>query len=281
MTSSEFRAEARRNLQGKWGKVALTTLAFVFVAWVISFIIGLMPDNLAWLFEIVELVIEIPLGFGFIFLFLKIFNNEETGSFDFLSLGFENFGKSWGVTFRMFLKMIVPIVLLIISYIIMGVGIVGTGIAAFSNSSLNSGTDISAAITGGSAVSIIGAILVVVSYIFLITKSYYYQLAYLIAMENPNMSSADCVQKSEDMMKGNRAKLFFLQLSFIGWFILGALSLGIGLLWIIPYSYFAEIAFYKYFLEKNSGNIEVQSQPVVDSNPEITSNDNDNPIQKL
>jgi uncharacterized membrane protein len=34
-------------------------------------------------------------------------------------------------------------------------------------------------------------------------------------------------------------------LSFIGWFVLSVLTLGIGLLWLIPYAQTATAAFYE------------------------------------
>jgi uncharacterized membrane protein len=36
-------------------------------------------------------------------------------------------------------------------------------------------------------------------------------------------------------MKGHKAKLFWLNLSFIGWIILAILTFGIGLLLLLPY----------------------------------------------
>ncbi|MEI3339838.1 MAG: DUF975 family protein [Eubacterium sp.] len=36
-------------------------------------------------------------------------------------------------------------------------------------------------------------------------------------------------------MKGNKGRLFRLWISFIGWALLGLLTLGIGFLWIEPY----------------------------------------------
>ena len=57
-------------------------------------------------------------------------------------------------------------------------------------------------------------------------------------------------------MTGNRAKLFWLQLSFIGWAILSVFTLGIGYLWLAPYMQMATIAFYKH-LEGNNGQINV------------------------
>jgi len=72
------------------------------------------------------------------------------------------------------------------------------------------------------------------------------------------MSAKDVVEESQKTMTGKRAGLFWLQLSFIGWAILGAISFGIGFLWIIPYVQCATIAFYKYAIG-DSSNVEVQS----------------------
>lgn len=80
----------------------------------------------------------------------------------------------------------------------------------------------------------------------------------LVAIDNPDMSSKDAVLKSQELMTGNRGKLFCLQLSFIGWSILASFTLGIGLLWLLPYMQFAIIAFYKH-LNENSSNNEVIS----------------------
>ena len=71
-------------------------------------------------------------------------------------------------------------------------------------------------------------------------------------------------------MQGNRAKLFYLQLSFIGWSILVAFTFGIGMLWLTPYIQFAIIAFYKYVSGNNSA---------VEVKVEENSIDNDEPIK--
>lgn len=41
---------------------------------------------------------------------------------------------------------------------------------------------------------------------------------------------------------------FLLYLSFLGWGILSLLTLGIGLLWLIPYVYTSLAAFYDEFI---------------------------------
>jgi uncharacterized membrane protein len=45
-------------------------------------------------------------------------------------------------------------------------------------------------------------------------------------------------------MRGNKWRLFCLGFSFIGWELLGALTMGIGYFWINPYRQMAETAFY-------------------------------------
>ena len=47
------------------------------------------------------------------------------------------------------------------------------------------------------------------------------------------------------MMQGQKFNLFYLQLSFIGWWILACLTGGIGFLWLAPYYQTAQAAFYQ------------------------------------
>ena len=249
MISSDFRTEARRKLSGKWSKAVFIVLAYMALTFVIGFIEGLFPESMEEIFGLVNTIINVHLSFGLVFAFLKLFNGEDVKAFDFATLGFSNFGKSWGVAFQMFLKMILPEIAVIVAFVVTMVGGVSMGFMAFSTQS-----------SGASAFSmfmlLIGIILLVASIIWLITKSYYYQLAILVAIDNPDMSGADAVEESQRLMTGKRASLFCLELSFIGWAILGAIPFGIGLLWVLPYAHLAKIAFYKYALG-NTDNVEV------------------------
>lgn len=251
MISSDFRAEARRKLAGKWGKGACIMLAFLLVTFVINFIIGLLPDSYEWLGQIIDIVINVPLSFGILYAFLKLYKDENVGAFDFFKLGFNNFGKSWSITFNIFLKMIVPAIVIIISYILITVGISLYYTSLFVTYSTS-------AVNGYVFIAIIGFILLIASSIWATTKYYFYQLAFLFSIENEDMSAEEAVTESQKAMTGKRASLFWLQLSFIGWAILGAISFGIGFLWIIPYVHCATIAFYKYAIG-DSSNVEVQS----------------------
>lgn len=54
----------------------------------------------------------------------------------------------------------------------------------------------------------------------------------------------ECISKSKEMMKGHKMEYFLFVLSFIGWIIIGALTLGIGYIYIIPYYSVSIVTYY-------------------------------------
>jgi uncharacterized membrane protein len=66
-----------------------------------------------------------------------------------------------------------------------------------------------------------------------------------ILKDNPELSANEAINLSQKMMKGHKFDLFYLMLSFIGWAFLGIFTLGIGYLWLMPYTYAAFAAFYQ------------------------------------
>lgn len=79
-----------------------------------------------------------------------------------------------------------------------------------------------------------------------IVARYRYAMSDYVLAENPDGAVVDALRESARMMKGQKWHLFCLQLSFLGWMLLGLLSFGIGYLWINPYFYQSEAAFYHY-----------------------------------
>ena len=88
-----------------------------------------------------------------------------------------------------------------------------------------------------------------------IIASISYAMAYFIMSDDPNIGAMDAIDKSKKMMYGYKWKFFFLCCRFIGWFILGFLSLGIGFLWIIPYM---NTSFAKFYEDVKANFIVVQ-----------------------
>jgi len=68
-----------------------------------------------------------------------------------------------------------------------------------------------------------------------IIKFYAYRMVPYILADNPEMKPGEAIKLSQKMTKGEKLDIFILDLSFLGWFILGALALGIGILFVQPY----------------------------------------------
>lgn len=67
-------------------------------------------------------------------------------------------------------------------------------------------------------------------------KYYSYYLVPYILAENPNMKTKDVLKLSRDMMNGYKWEMFKLDLSFIGYYLLGVLTLNISnLVFATPY----------------------------------------------
>lgn len=255
MVSSDYRKEARERLTGKWGKSALIMLIYLVIVVILNLLDKQTEGFANLVVSIFTVVINVPIIYGLTMTFMKLFDGQDVNYVDFIRDGFDNFSRSWNVAWSIFVKILIPFILLIISYILMGLGGAGAFVAY---------THASSETTSGALIGllIIGIILAIVSYIWLVVKSYYYQLSTLIAIENPEMSSNDAVEKSKELMDGKRWKLFCLQFSFFGWAILAAFTFGIGILWLAPYMQFAVISFYKHTL----GNKETVVEEPVQTN---------------
>lgn len=68
-----------------------------------------------------------------------------------------------------------------------------------------------------------------------IVKSIAYSMSFYILAENKGKSARECIRESVAMTNGHKWELFVLGLSFIGWALLGAITLGIAYIWIVPY----------------------------------------------
>ena len=57
---------------------------------------------------------------------------------------------------------------------------------------------------------------------------------YILA-DNPEIGHSRAIKLSNEMTRGEKWDIFVLDLSFLGWFILGSLAFGIGILFVQPY----------------------------------------------
>lgn len=80
-----------------------------------------------------------------------------------------------------------------------------------------------------------------------IIKHYSYFLVPYITAENPDITACQAVTLSRKMMKGHKWECFVFELSFLGWELLGILTLGVfNILYTNPYK---TAAFTEYFVQ--------------------------------
>lgn len=78
-----------------------------------------------------------------------------------------------------------------------------------------------------------------------IVKAYAYSMAFFIQQEAKDKNWRSCLDESADLTYGYKGKLFLLDLSFIGWYLVGLLCLGVGVLWVEVYHAEARAHFYE------------------------------------
>lgn len=85
-----------------------------------------------------------------------------------------------------------------------------------------------------------------------VIKYYEYRMIPYLLAENPQMSSKEAFSRSREMMLGNKWNAFILDLSFVGWHILGICTFGIvELFFSAPYCNMANAELYHEL--KNNG----------------------------
>lgn len=68
-----------------------------------------------------------------------------------------------------------------------------------------------------------------------IVKLYAFRMVPFILADNPNIGYKRALNLSEQMTGGHKFNMFVLDLSFIGWYLLGLLAFFIGIFFVLPY----------------------------------------------
>mgnify|MGYP002868538566 CR=1 FL=1 len=88
-----------------------------------------------------------------------------------------------------------------------------------------------------------------------IVKMYEYHMIPYLLTDDPTMTDKQAFSISKEMMRGNKWKTFVLDLSFLGWHLLGALTLGlVEAFYVMPYEYATNAALYRKLLAARNQN---------------------------
>ena len=99
-------------------------------------------------------------------------------------------------------------------------------------------------------------LLYIVLYLAGMIASYYIDLmlamSYMIYLDDPQKRVTEIIRQSISMMKGNKFRYFYMILSFLGYWALILLSIGIAALWVIPYQNMTVVQFYTDLRDKSN-----------------------------
>lgn len=98
-------------------------------------------------------------------------------------------------------------------------------------------------------VTILMGLIVMLGYICFIIPGIILTLSYslvpIILIKKPELGIVETLKYSREKMQGHKLDAFVLGLSFIGWAILGTLTVGILYIWLFPYM---QLTFTKFYL---------------------------------
>ena len=207
LLNSELRAQAREQLDGKWGTFVLMT----------------------FLMCVIQVLMQIPSYIGSL---LEVLSPENVLA----SLSFSNISKilsllalplSWGLT-----------VSLLRNHREESVDLENL----FDGFRGGRYTRVFCALFLVNLFTFLWALLLIIPGIM---KAFSYALTPYILLDEPELTARQAITRSCEIMQGRRWKLFCLYLNFIGWGILSLLTFGIGFLWLVPYMNASVAAFYE------------------------------------
>ena len=207
--NSEYRAQARAALEGRWTEAVLMFLILIIVAFAFSaplgFVSRVFATRMPWLAEsmsgcslLVSVLIIMPLGYGLTNALLSFLRSNEEGT--------SGLSEMWQFFLRDYSRSVPALLLVMIFSTLLGIVTLGIGT---------------------------------------IVLNYVYAMVPYLLRDYPELSAREALRTSSQMMKGHKWDLFVLDLSFIGWILLGIMTAGIGLLWVAPYMDTTHAAFYE------------------------------------
>lgn len=239
----ELKQKAKEQLRGQWLIPVLVTLIIGVISFVTEKINNGLIENSSgsMLFSLISLFISLIISIAVTAFYLKLGRGKKVEFSDLLIDG-RTMGKGIGIQLLTTLILIPVVIVSVIIFVLIavfGFGNLMTG-AAYAYKYM----DIASLASMASGLIWLFIIALLVISVPLIIIGSYFSLAIMFICEDKNRGVWECIRLSFQHMNGNLWRYIILQLSFIGWGILSIFTLGIGLLWLIPYITVTEVNFF-------------------------------------
>ena len=175
-----------------------------------------------------------PLAYGSSKFFLCTQRNQDA-NFEMLGDGFNRYGKTFLTGLALMLFMFLWSLVIIVPQIIFSVCLAWIRM------------DMAQTIVPSILALTCCAIMLIMCWLPIV-KSLSYRMTFYV-MVDFNLSGRKAISKSVELMKGYKAKLFRLGLSFFGWYLLSSLTFGIGAIFLAPYVQATVAEFYAELLD--------------------------------
>lgn len=175
-----------------------------------------------------------PLAYGSSKFFLCTQRNQDA-NFEMLGDGFNRYGKTFLTGLALMLFMFLWSLVIIVPQIISSVCLAWIRM------------DMAQTIVPSILALVCAAIMAIMCWLPIV-KSLSYSMTFYV-MVDFNLSGTEAISKSVELMKGHKAKLFRLGLSFFGWYLLSSLTFGIGAIFLAPYVEATVAEFYAELLD--------------------------------
>lgn len=261
ITNGQHREQARIALKNQWGTMAW----IIFLAVFARFIIGSVVGNIANLpkesaaSNLISFLLNnflfFAITYGTYYCALQVLRGKKV-QVGMLTTIFQ--GKFYIP--MLFINLIQYIVELVLNLIVLLPVLLSYGVTMYFGLMFNTvSVDRFQTEMGGDLV--LGLLLLIFGFLMILVGVFVsgvFQFAVWVKLDEPELSVGDALKYALFLMSGRFGQYLLLQLSFIGWFIIGALVFGIGLFWVIPYHDVAIASFYNTAREeKGAPTVEV------------------------
>lgn len=226
MNIGKIKGKALKRLEGNYVVLIPALLIFISITAIFNVISKLIyNENMSIFFE---LIVTGLLYMGLIEITVKIARGKKTKISDLFSRT-DLFWKTTAISIIISTFTLLCIVLEVISF---------KSLTAFTVYQ----TDMSPLISG--VMLLIGVLLCAAIATFYIILMISFSQSYYILYENENMPVLDILNRSMDLMEIHKLDYIIYSLSFIGWIIVGIMTFGILLFWVVPYIMVSNVILY-------------------------------------
>ena len=217
MKINEIKNSAKIKLTGNYIKCASSSLLYFIIISLITFfqtkIAVTMTNSIVLaIVQALFLLLSWILGYGIIANILDLSDIKTNSITDFINITIKNCIKYTKIGLLVLLKILAPLIIFLFSMYYW----VGTMTANLNNVNF---------LCFNQNLVPLASTICILSVILLIYYILKYTLVAYTYYENPDMSEKDIVEKSKQLMKNNISKYILLLLSFLHWFLIGALIL--------------------------------------------------------